>query len=216
VIDLRVINTKTILPQHSVAPIRGFLPPSVIVLGDRMSLAQEVEYNGILVDEFVVADPTRLIVRIPQSQVGRPLDSLRVFSSVSLAKQDATVTFGLTSPTKMLEGIDRLVQSFLMIFLSTPGSDIFSPDGGGGVLSLVGRSTNNGQNSIAADISLAIGSTKQEMLAQQSKTSGIPMSERLLSCDLDSVSFRGDPTSVAIQVSISNMTGDSAQVSFGG
>lgn len=214
--DLRIIITKTILPTHSVAPIRDFYPSSVIVLGNKMSLAQEVEYNGVLVSEFVVADPNRLIVRIPSTQVGRPLSSLRVFSSVSLAKQDAAVSFGLTRPLRTVQGIDRLVQGWLMIFMSTPGSDVFDMNSGGGGRALIGRSTDRSNNSVAADLGLAIARTQQEMLRLQSKTPSIPLDEKLLSSSLDAVRFDDRSAMLLAQVSISNMAGNQAQVSLGG
>src|SRR5688572_5972892 len=141
-IDLRVVNAKAILRSFSVQPIRGFVPTSVLVTGEKFDRATEIQYNGVQADEFAIVSSTRIIVRVPSSQLGKTFRDIKVLSPVSAAKQDAVISLELTSPPKTISGIDRLVQNWVIIFLTTPGTDIFSPNSGGGGASIIGRPTN--------------------------------------------------------------------------
>lgn len=213
--DLRVMNAKVILRVFTITPIRGFLPISILVVGKDLDKATEVQYNGVEANEFVITSSTRLIVKVPPSQVGKKFTDLKVLSPVSVAKADATITLGITTPPKTLSGIDRLVQTWVLIFLTTPGSDIFSPNSGGGGLSLVGRNTDKAGKGVTADLSMGIERTKQEILRLQASNQTVPPSEKLLSSSLDTVEFDASSTVLSARVRIQNMLGDEAQVTLG-
>jgi len=214
-LDLRVVNAKAILRTFSVAPIRGFVPTSVLVTGEKFDRATEVQYNGVQADEFAVASSTRLIVRVPPSQLGKPFRDIKVLSPVSAAKQDAIITLGLTTPPKTISGIDRLVQNWVIIFLTTPGSDIFSPNSGGGAMSIIGRPTNKSGKGVSADLAMAIEKTKNELLRIQSSNQSVPPSEKLLSSSLDKVEYDASSTVLSARVLVQNMLGNAAEVSLG-
>lgn len=213
--DLRIVTAKVILTVYSVSPIRGFLPLSIVAIGKRLDLATEVLYNGVTADEFVVSSSTRLIIRIPPSQVGRAFTDLKVLAPVSAAQQEASLSFGIQRPAKTLSGIDRLVQSWVMVFFTTPGSDVFDPESGGGAKSLIGKTTDRAGKNISADLAMAVERTKQELLRLQSRNQNIPPSEKLLSSSLDTVQFDSDTTVLSARINIQNMLGDAAEVSLG-
>jgi hypothetical protein len=210
--DFRVTQAKVLLPVQSVAPIRGFLPPSILLVGERLDKATQIVYNGIVAEEFVAQSPTRLVVRIPPSQVGRKLDQLKVVSDVSITRGSAEVVLGIERPLRIAEGIEKLVQSWLLLFLTTPGSDIFSPHSGGGGRALIGTTTDRNHRSAAADLALAVERTRTELVRLQSVTR-VPPSEKLLNTVIESVQFDEDTTTLVAQVSIKNMLGETAEVS---
>jgi hypothetical protein len=212
--DFRIVHAKSILKVHSVAPIRGFLPPSVVVVGERLDRTREVLYNGLQANEFIVSSASRLIVRIPESQVGKELSDLQVLSSVSLTRLDTLISLELSKPPKQVEGIDRLIQAWLMIFYTTPGSDIFNPSSGGGVQTLIGRSTDRTGKNVAADLVEAIDRTRQELLRIQTGNARIPPSERLLSAELQGIQFDPNSTLLSARVSIRNVLSESAEISI--
>lgn len=212
--DFRIVHAKAVLKVHSVSPIRGFQPPSILVIGDRLDRTQEVTFNGIQALEFVISSPSRLIVRIPPSQVGKELEDLQVLSSVSATKLDSIMTFELSKPPKTVEGIDRLVQAWLMIWGTTPGSDLFNPSSGGGGMSIVGRSTDRSGKNVAADLAQSIDRTRVELLRIQASNPRIPPSERLLSSDLQEVRFDPDSSVLSARVSIKNILSEDAEISI--
>lgn len=213
--DFRIVTAKAALKVTSFSPIRGFYPPSILVVGEKLNQTDEILYNGVQALEFVVSSPSRLVVKVPPSQVGKPFTDLKVLSPVSLAKQDAILSLGLTRPIRTVSGIDRLVQSWVIVFMSTPGTDIFSPKSGGGGLSLVGRTTDRTGKRVTADLATAVENTKQELLRAQAKNQTIPPSERLLTSSLDVVEFDAKTTTLSARINIQNMLGDAAEVSLG-
>lgn len=214
-IDFRFVHAKTLLKVTSMAPIRGFSPPSIVILGQTLDRTDEVILNGVTTKTFSVQSPTRLIVQIPPSQVGRAISSLQVLSTVPGLTDSDQLNFNASSVSKV-DGIDRLVQSFIIIALSNPGSDLFEPGSGGGILGLVGRSTDANGKGVAADLALAIEKTKSELLSLQGKDQRIPPSERLLSATLVNVNFSPSSTVLSAIVELLNSLGQSAQVQLSG
>ena len=214
-IDFGIITTRTLLPVQSISPIREFRPPSIIVIGDRLDLTSEILFNNTPVLEFVISSPSRLIVRIPTSQIGIEFKELKVFSNVNLLQKDSIVSLNITKPIRKLQGIDRLVQSWLLVFLTSPGSDVFSPRNGGGAFNIIGRTTNRAGKGVLADLALAVDRTKSEILKLQAANQRIPLEERLLSSNLEEAQFDSNTGAILARVSLRNALGNAAEVSIG-
>lgn len=213
--DLRVIKARVTLIVRSVTPVRGFNPPAMLVVGENLNRADSVEINGITADEFSIMAVNRLVVRIPESQRGQPLASVRIFSETAADAGDAVFNFGMTRPVRDISGMDRLVQQWLLLFMSSPGSDIFDPTSGGGGRQIVGGSIDSSHNSAASNLAMAVARTNAELLRKQSGNLGLPVEERLLSSTLDSIAFDQNTTTLYGRVSIQNMAGQSADLSLG-
>lgn len=210
--DFRVVQTKASLPISSVAPIREFVPPSIIVLGDKFQYAEQILYNGVEVEEFVISTPNRLIVRIPSSQLGLPLTSVAVLTTIPSAGNDSLLSLGLPKLTRSVSGLDRLVQDWMLLFLTTPGSDVFEPSLGGGARQIIGKPSYGGGTSASAELSLAVSRTREQLLRLQAQNPRIPPAERLLSASLSSVRFDELTTTLTAVVDIQNMVGAAASV----
>jgi len=107
------------------------------------------------------------------------------------------------------------VQTWLLVFLSTPGTDIFSPTSGGGGRALIGKSTDRNHGGVSAKLAFAIERTNGEILRSQATQTGLPPAERLLSCGLDSVEFNSSDSILNARITMSNVLGDRAQVNVG-
>ncbi len=209
--DLKIVQAQSLLKVFSIAPIRGFQPASIVALGEGLNFASQVFYNDVEAVEFVPQGKGRLIVRIPLSQVGKAFKDLRVYSSVNLITQSAILSLKLGNSLQKVQGMDRLIQQWIIIFYTTPGSDIFSPLSGGGGRALVGRNTDQFGKGISADLALAIDRTQKELLRLQAQTPSIPLSEKLLSSQLRALSFDSSTATLAARVAITNMLGNSAE-----
>lgn len=212
--DFRVVRARATLRVTSVSPVRNFSPPAITILGSDFQYAEEIIYNNIPCPEFIIANSNRILARIPDSQVGRALNSLYVVASTPVTNQDATVTMGLASPTRTIEGIDRLVQNFVLAFMTTPGSDIWEQADGGGAQSVIGKPTSRGGEGAMSGIAIAVDRTKQQILRAQAKNSKIPTTEKLLSASLASISYDEATTTLAAVVEIKNVAGDSSLVTI--
>lgn len=214
--DFQIVSAKIILPVTSIAPIRGFLPIAIVVLGQDFDQATEVHYNGVTVNEFIIQSKTRMIVRVPDSQIGKAFQTLEVVSSTFATKKDALLYLGLERPVRTTSGLERLIQMWTMVFLTTPGSDIFDPQSGGGAQAIIGRTTDKNGKGVAADLAYSIDRTKTELLRLQSKNPNLPLEEKILSSSLASLSFDDKTTTLYARVTLRNMLGQSAEVSFKG
>ena len=215
-IDFQIVTAKVILPVQSFAPIRGFLPVSIVVTGSDFDKTTEVFYNDVQVSEFIVNSPTRMIVRVPDSQVGKAFQSIKVLSTALATKKDALLSFGIGRPQSTTSGLERLVQAWAMVFLTTPGSDVFDLQSGGGAQAILGRNTDRVGTGVAADLAHAIERTKTELLRLQSKYPNLPLDEKILNSSLAALSFDSNTTTLFARVELSNMMGQAAEVSFKG
>jgi len=154
-------------------------------------------------------------VKIPLSQVGQQLSSIRVLTDAVLVRADAIISMSIPNPLSTISGLERLVQTFILIFLSTPGSDIFEPDSGGGAQTIIGKNTTQQGKSSSADLVLAIEKTRDEILQIQSSSPNLSLSEKLLSADVQSIKFNPDEGALTARVALTNMLGDLAAVSLG-
>ena len=194
-IDFQVVSAKTQLPVQSVSPIRGFQPLSIVVLGTNLNQATEVLFNGVVSPDFIVMSSTRLIVQIPDSQVGQAFKSLQVLGTSLLASSNAVkLELALSNPPSEIGGLSRLTQTWIMEFLTTPGTSVFSPNAGGGGKSLIGRNTDNKGHGISADFAAAITRTNTRITKAQSQYPTIPLTEKLLArtCSPSSSTLRTD------------------------
>lgn len=212
--DLKVLNAKVLLTINGISPVRGLLNPAVLLTGQDFNNTDSVVYNGVPALDFIIYSSTKLIVKVPTSQIGKDIVGMEVYSSVPLPNLDATLVFELTAPLKKLSGIERLVQSWMILFNTTPGTDIFSPTIGGGVRSILGRPV-NGNSAASADLALAIDKTKKDLVKLQTQDPTIPPEEKLLSADLGEVAYDPSTGVLGAKVTLTNMLGDVGQLSIG-
>jgi hypothetical protein len=111
----------------------------------------------------------------------------------------------------MVSGILKLVQQFLRLLFTTPGTDIFSPSMGGAALRNVGTTFSAGRGgSIVGDFVLAVKTTNKQMVAIQSRNPRLPRDERLLSATVSSAAFDQSTTSLIVSVEILSQAGSAA------
>lgn len=213
--DFRIVHARSLLRLTSFAPVRNFSPASIIVTGTDLNYTAEILYNGILATEFAILSSTRMVVRVPPSQIGKDLTDLRVFASRPIQNADATVVLELSKPVQSLSGMDRLIQSWLIVFLTTPGSDVFSPASGGGARAIIGAPTDSKNKSASEGLTLAIQRTEAELLRLQAGKKYIPPQEKLLSSSLETITYDDATGTISARVQLRNMVSESASIALG-
>ena len=210
-IDIKVITIKDILPVNRVSFIPNFSPLSLNIEGSLLTQANEVLINDIDAPEFMVITNNRLIAQVPDSQVNSRLKSVTVLATKPSADRTSILHFDAGKTFSRLQGLEKLVQYFVKLLLQNPGTDIFNPTEGGGVLGLVGRVVSkNDSTSLSASLVSAVNQTRDQILARQNKISRIPSDERLLRADTQAVGFNPSTTSLAARISIGAVSGREA------
>jgi len=211
--DLRILSRKTLLEITNVFPLRGVFPRSVLLKGPQLSRTTEVVYNGIPCPSFSVDSMTTVIAQIPASQEGRSLTNLQAFSDAMPEEGAAKISLSMISPVRAVSGLDRLIQTWMVVFLTGRGSSVFAPTSGGGGRDVVGR-TYGSLNPPIGDLTRAVQLTEAEIFASQAQASNLPRDERLLMAPLEGIEQDEASTTIYARVSIRNYLGELASVSL--
>jgi len=113
----------------------------------------------------------------------------------------------ITNNPKSIDGFSKLVQVAERYLLMTPGSDIFRPNDGGGILSLL-RSNVDPSNisNLTSKISTAVGAVRSQIIQSQSD-GNLPLDEQLQDLFLVDLSVEESGTRISIRVGVQSKSG---------
>ena len=163
--------------------------------------------NGIRSPVFVVVSPLRILADIPSGEVGSVVRSVSVLTSNIRGSKASIVSFEAASFSSQMGETGLLIQRFLKILLTTPGSDIFAPQTGGGLLSIIGSISQAGQQNISALASLYIRQTEEQMVAEQAKNLQLSDAAKLGQVTVLRASYSPSETALDIRLQIQALDG---------
>lgn len=98
-----------------------------------------------------------------------------------------------------ITGIDQLSQTVLMHLLTTPGSDRYLTDEGGGLFqAFVTLQQTNNFAQVATDLSEAVARTKAQIIASQTAEEGLTERERLSDLRIDHIERVGQRVALRV------------------
>jgi phage baseplate assembly protein W len=183
-------------------------PPYLVLTSLDFSGVEKVLVNGFTAPEFMLTDKKRMVVQLPAQVVGDRFRSLRVLRNTYDVSYPISLTdWSVGKRPKFVTGFMKMTQNFLRLLLQTPGTDILHPEFGGGLLSLIGQSVSNKQETIASKTTDAIMTTQTQFKALQSLRSNIDPGEKLVYARLQGVQFSPELTMAGITMSLVNSAG---------
>jgi phage baseplate assembly protein W len=209
--DIQVMYLQDVLPVTNVQPL-DTNTPSLKISGSRFDSASTVLLNGIVSNVFVILHAGEIVVEIPELLQEDLIRSVAVLSSRALTGGRSVASFVLERSPSKVSGIQRLVQRFALMMLTTPGSDIVNPELGGGLQTLLGK-TLNGKNQgtgIQSVVQQSISKTENDIKSLQANSIGLGFSEQLLSASLDRVTFDSRTATLAIRIIVQSAAGQVA------
>lgn len=163
--------------------------------------------NGYRSPNFIVESSTRLFAEVPSQVRGEPVTDIRVLLLAAAAGQESAVVLDVGGGTGYVSGPARLMQVVIKTLLTTPGSNIFSPTLGGGLLRVVGVPFNSARSAETA-VRDAISRTESQLRAAHTQALGrIPDSERLQSIEVLSVLTDIDNSSLQVRLAVTAQDG---------
>lgn len=213
--DLQVIEIRDILPVVRAEILPGVIPRTLRVRGRDFSNADEVLINEQKSPSVVIVSARELLAQVPEGMVNGPVRTIVVISGRLTQTERSKIKFRLGDATKAVAGIERMIQMFLKLLLQNPGSDIFSPRTGGGLLAAVGRMSGSASNpaaSVAADLQVSVDRASKQMIAIQANDSAIALTERLLFARLLTSRFVVAEQALVGSIQLGNQAGQAPTV----
>lgn len=209
-VDFQVVYPQQAILLNQVRVLPG--PPRVVdVLGADFRSVDEVLINRVASTSVVVVSKTRLVAQVPDTLLNERILSITVLSRRLTLSAKSVLRFRVGKTPGKVTGVLRLVQKFLKLLLTTPGSDIFNRQAGGGALRSVGQTFGIEEGSdILNNLVIAIDTTSRQIVALQSRNPSLPREERLLSAKILRAGFNKEEGALDVAVEITNQAGSAA------
>jgi hypothetical protein len=162
---------------------------------------------------FVIRDSRTVLCSIPSETMS--IDDIEVITTAKKISRTSLFSYLFSDNMTSTEGEFKLVQQFVKVLLTTPGSDVFNKDLGGNLQNWVGQNTpvNNPQSLVAKTVLRVVG-VGARFAAMQGATT-VPASERLSDVQVLNVDFdREDPSVVNLSIRLNTFARRQATISM--
>ena len=210
-IDLQVVYPQETLKLSSIEEIYGCSPRLLLLRGPDFTAVSEVIINDVVSPLWWAQDPNTLLVRLPESEAKKDIASVDVISAQVSYSSSNVLRFRLGTMPRKVGGLLKLIQTYIKILLTTPGSDSWEPQSGGGLLDNLGQYDGRG---IVGDLILANDRVVRQLVQKQSKDLSIPADERLISAKVLSANFDKGSGTIVANIKITNQLGQDGQANL--
>jgi hypothetical protein len=209
--DIQFVLLQDALQLLGTREVPDLVPRSVEVVGKDFHYAVEVFINDVKSPSFVVTSSRTLIAQVPLEYATAEIRSISVLSSNFTATFKSKVSFKFGDDPSGATGIKFLMQNFLKVLLTTPGTDSFSKTVGGNALKSVGNTFDKASASaIVSDFTIAVNRTAQQIRSVQARQGGLTEDERLLSASMLHVRFDPATSTLVARVELIPASGKRA------
>ena len=214
------VDFQVVFPQEAIhlnqvrvtPPSPLGLPRSVDVIGADFRSVDEVFINDIPSPDFIVFSKTHLQAQLPNVLQSEPkvLDVVVLSRRLTITRR-SLLRFRISDTPGRVQGILRLVQLFVKLLFTTPGSDIFNSRSGGGALDNIGETfgADEGSN-LVRDFIIAVDNTSRQIVSVQGRDPRIARDERLLSARVISATFNREQGAIVASVELTSQAGRAA------
>lgn len=210
-VDLQCAFPQEMVKVSQVLPVPGMAIRTLDVFGDDFRSVDEVLMNEMPSPSVVVLSKTRLLAEVPDALKSSSITSISVLSRRLTITPRSYIKFRIGPSASKTRGILRLMQLFLKVLFTTPGTDIFAPKSGGGALVHLGQSIDVGQGSdVTSGLVVSVDSTARQIVQIQGRNQAIPPDERLLSAKVLSSGFNKNETALIASIELMSMAGRAA------
>jgi len=214
------LDFQIILPQESIiltkvmpmpgTGVRG-IPLALSIEGADFSSVDEVQINSVTSPDVIIVSHNRLIAQVPDLIARGTVSTVTVLSKQLTITPHSLLRFRIPRTAGRVQGILRLMQLYLKILFTTPGTDIFSPNIGGGVLLNLGSTFGADQGGdIVSNLAISVSQTTRQIVAMQSRDQRVPRDERLLSARLLSAGFNRAEAALIGTIELASQAGRTA------
>lgn len=210
-VDFQVVFPQELIQLTQVRIASGLSLKTLDIIGADFSSVDEVLINGIPSPDVIIMSNKRLLAQVPDQVLGDQLTSINVTSRKLTITKQSKIQFKVAKTPTKVSGILRLVQLFLKILFTTPGTDIFSPRTGGGGLRSIGKTFGADEgSSIISDFIVAVDQTRRQIISIQGRDPRIPRDERLMSAKVLKAVYNKAESALIVSVELISQAGNAA------
>lgn len=208
-VDLQIIFPQELVPVSTVT-LTSLLPPTLRVIGRDFRAVDEVLINDRAAPGVIILSRTALLCGLPQDLPPVAVSSVKVTSRTLALTDTSRIRFKLGRVPSKTTGILRLMQLFLKVFFTTPGTDIFNKGLGGGALKIIGSASGRDGSGLVGDVFVAVATTERQVIAIQGRQQQTPPEERLLAARVTEARFSHAEAALMATIELTNQTGRAA------
>ena len=214
-VDLQLAFPQRILQVSSVQAVEDADVPTYAIRGDDFSAVDEVRFDEVASPSVIIRSKHLLLAVVPEVLRSQVTYNITVVSFGVAHTEKSVVAFRFGRSNGRVVGGSKLVQLFLKVLLSEPGSDIFSPTLGGGALRDLGQTfSKSAAGSLLGNFVIAVDATARQVQALQSHSVKTPLSERLLSAKVASAHFDEAETALIVSIQLTSQAGTTSQANL--
>ena len=212
-IDLQYVQYQDVLNVSSVRRISGISPPVYEINGRDFRSASTVYLNDVPARAFVVRSRTQMLAQMDNNFATSRLNNVVVLSTNLTVTDRSLLLFSFSKATKPVRGLSKLVQTFVKLMFTTPGSDIYDREAGGNLMSIRSMSaTDENKGLLTGALDTVVSRTALQLTTAQTNQRNLPLSERLLSATLVSTHFDANTGTLYGRVRLISQAGAEALV----
>lgn len=212
-VDFQVTFPQEVIQLNTVKVVSGSNPLTLDVVGKDFRSVDEVVINDIASPNVTVLSKTRLLAEVPEivSDGFQPMRILVLSRNLTITPR-SILKFKIGRTPSKVRGILKLIQLFLRVLFTTPGSDIFSPRLGAAALKAVGSTFGKDQTgAIVSDFIVAVDTASRQIVGLQGRDPSLPLDERLLAAKVRSANFDPSQAALIVSVEVTSQAGTTAQ-----
>ena len=210
-LDVQCTYPQQLIQISAVSLLPGLEEPTVEVIGDDFSAVDEVLLNEIPSPAVIILSKTKLTAVLPTQVQGQSTINVTVVSYKLVFTERSLIAFQFGRTNRKISGINRLLQLFVKMLLTTPGSDIFNKTRGGGALRNIGRTfSKDSSGTLVSDFVISVDNTARQLASIQARTPRLPRDERLLGARVLGARFDASQTALIVSVLLTSQAGTTA------
>lgn len=182
--------------------------------GDNFDSTKFCIVDGHIVTEFALVGKYTLLIYPPDSIATSEVRSVAVVAESSDVDDRTLMNLGVGYDVRGVSGAMRLVQLFVFVLLSTPGSYILNKTVGGRVVEIMRKGAGASPDRLVGDLVAAIRKTEDDIKGMQAGMK-LPASELLLSVNIIDTSVRASDGSVTAFVELVTLNGSKQAFNIG-
>ena len=210
-VDYQVLLPQELIRLNALRRVFSADVPTIEIIGQDFSAVDQVLINDQPSPFIEILSKTKLTAQVPSSIPLAEVSSVNVVSRRLMMTASSVLRFQVSETPAKCTGIMKLMQLYVKLMLTTPGTDIMDPHLGGGILSILGSNiaSKDGQ-AIINKFYIANDSVVRQIIAIQGRQPRLPLDEKLLSANVVSCKYSAGQGALLVSVELTSQAGRSA------